>query len=389
MLSIVGLLSGCRGESFGLVGTLGTPRDIVPVAERVDVENVDVRRHDEQVLGEGSEHVPWVQVEERSDIVQTKGGSEGDDDDTGASAAEERLDKGAGGATVQLLGRRVRECANDKVHGEDNDVELDEAKDDERGHVTPSGTLGTVTQRENELKKQEREVEVLQDGVENRSDIVAEWPSALKNGSLGIVRVGWSTDKVHDDRGGEPERGESKPGEEDLGDVVKHLDVEEEHADQVVATLVHTTEMHEGVDTGCEGTVQPTSTLANEFGGTFGHVGFTLGSLDVGQMPFGACLGDQFEAKNTIFGQEHVLLEDVHALNTLLAENLGQGVVTVEILLERPTHDGTVSVGRESTRQHADVSEGTLQRLVENVTDLVLEVLGGDERVQEVLPALV
>jgi hypothetical protein len=60
----------------------------------------------------------------------------------------------------------------------------------------------------------------------------------------------------------------------------------------------------------------------------------------------------------------------------------------VEVLLERSAHDSTVSVGRESTRQHRDVSEGGFQRLVENVTDLVLEVLGGYKGVEEVLPAL-
>ena len=60
----------------------------------------------------------------------------------------------------------------------------------------------------------------------------------------------------------------------------------------------------------------------------------------------------------------------------------------MEVLLERAAHDSAVAVGRESTRQHGNVSERRFQRLVENVTDLVLEVLGRNERVEQVLPAL-
>ena len=105
-------------------------------------------------------------------------------------------------------------------------------------------------------------------------------------------------------------------------------------------------------------------------------------------MPLGAGLGDQFETENSVFGQEHVLLENIHALDTLLSKNLGQRVITVEVLLEGSAHDGAVAVGRESTRQNRDVPKRGFQRLVEDVTDLVLEVLRCDEGVEEVLPAL-
>ncbi len=60
----------------------------------------------------------------------------------------------------------------------------------------------------------------------------------------------------------------------------------------------------------------------------------------------------------------------------------------MEVLLQRSAHDGAVAVGGESTGQHRHVSKGRFQRLVENVTDLVLEVLGSDQRIEEVLPAL-
>jgi hypothetical protein len=220
----------------------------------------------------------------------------------------------------------------------------------------------------------------LQDRVEDGSDAVAEGP--------GFLRVGWSADKIHDNDGSKPEGSQREPSKECLTHVVDELDVEEEHAHEVVSTLVHAAEMEKRVNTGSEGTVEPTTTLTDEFGGTFRHIGFTLGGLDVGQMPLGTGLGDQLETQNTIFSQEHVLLENVHALDTLLSKNLGQGVVTVEVLLQGPAHDGAVAVCGESTGQHRDVTERRFERLVENVTDLVLEILGGNERVQEVLPSL-
>ena len=162
--------------------------------------------------------------------------------------------------------------------------------------------------------------------------------------------------------------------------------MEEKHADNVVAGLVHAAKVHHRVDTGGERTVEPSTTLGDEFGRTLGHVSFTLGRLDVAEMPLGASLGHQFEAENTIFGQEHVLLENVHALDTLGTQLLGESVVTVEILLERASHDGTESVGREGTGQHADVAERALEGFVENVTDLVLKVLRGDQGVDQVPP---
>jgi hypothetical protein len=220
----------------------------------------------------------------------------------------------------------------------------------------------------------------LQNSVEDRSNVVAERP-----GSLALRR---SADEGHDNNGSKPEGSQREPSEDSLTHVVDQLDVEEEHADEVVSGLVHAAEMEERVNTGGEGTVQPTTTLTDELGSTFRHIGFTLGGLDVGKMPLGTCLGDQLETKNTIFGQKHVLLENVHALDTLLSEDLGERVVTVEVLLEGTTHDSAVAVSRESTRQHRDVSEGRFQWFVENVTDLVLEVLRGDKRVKEVFPAL-
>lgn len=56
--------------------------------------------------------------------------------------------------------------------------------------------------------------------------------------------------------------------------------------------------------------------------GTFRHVRFSFAGLDICQGPFSVCLCDKLEAKDTIFSQEHILGEDVHSVNTLLAQSV-------------------------------------------------------------------
>ena len=58
--------------------------------------------------------------------------------------------------------------------------------------------------------------------------------------------------------------------------------MEEEHANNVMATLVHPTEMHQRVDTGCEGAVEPPSSLANEFWCTLRDISLSFGRLHIG-----------------------------------------------------------------------------------------------------------
>lgn len=103
--------------------------------------------------------------------------------------------------------------------------------------------------------------------------------------------------------------------------------------------------------------------------------------------------------------QEHVLGEDVHAIDTLRAEAIGQRVVTMEVLLKRTTKDGTETICREGTRKHGDVAETTFQWLIcgirepsvteviviehtKDVRHFVLKVLCGDQGVQELLSTL-
>ena len=142
------------------------------------------------------------------------------------------------------------------------------------------------------------------------------------------------------------------------------LDVEEEHPDETVTRLVEPEEVDDGVHGRSEGTVEPTPTLTDELSRLLWHVCLGLGGFHVGQRPAVVSLRDELETEDTIFGQEHVLREDVHAINTLWSEAVCERVIAMEVLLQRAAEDGAVSVRGECTWQHRHVSEGALERLV-------------------------
>jgi hypothetical protein len=60
--------------------------------------------------------------------------------------------------------------------------------------------LRPITQSQNELKKQETEVEILEHDVDDGSDRVAEWECAI------VVGLAWTADEIHDNGRGEPVR---------------------------------------------------------------------------------------------------------------------------------------------------------------------------------------
>ena len=140
----------------------------------------------------------------------------------------------------------------------------------------------------------------------------------------------------------------------------------------------------EGVDGGEEAPVQPSSSLQDQLRHGVGHVRLGLGRLDVLQDPVAAALGDELEAEDAILGEVHVGREDagvgaVHLLaGKVLLERAGAGLVVLQ------RH---VPIGREGPGQDRDEAEGRLQRLVEDVAHLVLEVLRRDQRVDQVLAA--
>jgi hypothetical protein len=86
------------------------------------------------------------------------------------------------------------------------------------------------------LDDQEGQVEVLQNGVDDRGCGISERPAMMLSTCAGSGDG--ISNQIHNNRSGQPERGQHKPGEEDREHVVDQLNVEEEHADKVVTTLV-------------------------------------------------------------------------------------------------------------------------------------------------------
>lgn len=163
--------------------------------------------------------------------------------------------------------------------------------------------------------------------------------------------------------------------------------MKEEHSHNVMAAFVHSPKMHQGIDTSRKGAVQPSSSLPDELWSTFRDVRLSFGCFHVSQMPFGSSLGHELKAQNSILGQEHILLEDVHVLNALALVELSRRMVSMKVLLQRPAHDRTETIRRERTRQDANVTKGAFQRLVQDITDLVFEILTCYERIQEISPS--
>lgn len=69
------------GAEIGVddVITFCAPRDIVGVAEGVDLKGTDVTWQKHEILSRGGEHVPGIEVEEGHQEVEAYGGGGGDD----------------------------------------------------------------------------------------------------------------------------------------------------------------------------------------------------------------------------------------------------------------------------------------------------------------------
>jgi hypothetical protein len=176
-----------------------------------------------------------------------------------------------------------------------------------------------------------------------------------------------------------------EPSKEQEEEIIQSLDMEEQHSNNVVFRLPQPEEVHERVGTRGKRPIQPTTTLRYEFVDVFRDIRLGFRCLNVCESPLCAGLGHELETQDTIFCKEHILLEDVHALDTFLAKPVRESVIPMEVLVQWPSKDSLVSVRRERTRQHRHVSERRLKWLVKNIGDLVLEILGRDKRIQQFL----
>ena len=113
----------------------------MPVAEGVDVQDVHVRRHDEEVLREGCEHVPRIQIHERCHKVESEGRCKSEEDDSGTTRGKETAGKFSC-SVLEIYRCRFaprQEGGDDEIHCQDDEIELDKAKDDERSYICPFG----------------------------------------------------------------------------------------------------------------------------------------------------------------------------------------------------------------------------------------------------------
>lgn len=140
-----------RGQGLVGVGALGSPRNIMPVVEGVDHQNIDVRRLQNQIDGERMEHVPGIQVEEGSHKVETVNSDEGEHNDTRHAVEEEAPEECISRVGGYLVAEIRVERSIHKIEGQDEDVELDNAEDVKRHGVCISRALGSITEGENKL----------------------------------------------------------------------------------------------------------------------------------------------------------------------------------------------------------------------------------------------
>lgn len=174
----------------------------------------------------------------------------------------------------------------------------------------------------------------------------------------------------------------SKPSEQHRDQLVQRLKEEHKLSQETMVASPLLVEMGDRVHSGEETTVEPSTALQNELGHAVGNISLTRRGLDILEQPAAVALGDDLEAQNSILGEIHVG-----------CENTGIGTVHLlssKVSLQRPLAvlvvlQGYVPIGRKRTRQDGNEPERRLQRLVEDVGDLVLEVLSGDQRVQQLL----
>nr|POE56383.1 hypothetical protein CFP56_50927 [Quercus suber] len=156
-------LSLSGGEGVGFVCTFSSPRDVVPITEGIDHEDVDVGGGHEEILATGS---------------------------------EEGFDEFINAIIDIDVGRVLRcERSDDQIEGVDDDVELDQGENHKGRDVRVSASLGSVAECQDELQQQEGQIDVFDDGVENRCHRVAKGKRTI------TVSSGRRSHQIDDDRG--------------------------------------------------------------------------------------------------------------------------------------------------------------------------------------------
>lgn len=104
---------------------------------------------------------------------------------------------------------------------------------------------------------------------------------------------------------------QTKVRKEQIQQLVACLNLKQNLPSHRVIRLPNLFTIHEGIDSREEGTVQPTTTLRDEFWNRVRNIRLTNRILHESQHPSLFTLGHQLPAKNTVFSEVHVGREDV------------------------------------------------------------------------------
>src|SRR5579862_2592276 len=112
--------------------------------------------------------------------------------------------------------------------------------------------------------------------------------------------------------------------------------MKEKDPNRIMFAFMETEEVYECVYPRRERSIEPPTTLRDEFVDMFGDIRFCFRGLYIGKGPVCASFSDEFETEDPIFCQKHIFFENIHALDTLLPETGCKSMVAVEILVQRP-----------------------------------------------------
>lgn len=195
-------------------------------------------------------------------------------------------------------------------------------------------------------------------------------------------KLPWSRVNVHDPHpiswGGVTY--DSEPRKEHRDSLVKELDQESKLAQQAMTASPNIKRMRQRIYRGKKGPIKPTSSLQNQLAHLIRYIRLSVAALDILQHPVAITFAHELETENSVLGEIHVRGKDtsVAPMHLLTLEILLKRTIAVQVVLQR-----CESVRTERTRKHRDEPEHALQRFVEDVTHLVLEVLCRDQRIQK------
>jgi hypothetical protein len=214
----------------------------VRVAEGVDLKRADVGGEEHEVLRGGGEHVPGLEVEEGHHEVEAYCGG-GGDDEVGEDVVSE-FDSVGGFLELKYDDVDTCECVVGHYYGVDY----------HGGEVEFLCTLWAVAHAEDELRAYEENERVAEENKEVEAYIVSE-----RVDNRVRERASYEVE-------GQIEVGEGEVGEGEVNGLVEEFYVQKDFAANGMVCCPDLAVMDKGID-GCkEGTIEPSSTLRNEFG---------------------------------------------------------------------------------------------------------------------------